>query len=274
MDRELPVPPPAPPIVSEAVPPARRRWRVVPAALLVVAIAAAAGAFWTMVATERRRSTALSERVTRLERTLRDATSSARALRERVAALEAGVPVDLVDLVDRVRPSVFIVRAGPSQGTAFVVRSVSGRSLLITNFHVVAPVWLSGGRTVQLRQDDRSRAGRILRVDRRRDLAVVAVEDELVALPVGSPPEVGDRVVIVGAPFGLESTVGDGIVSAIRARFIQFSAPISPGDSGAPLLDARGEVVAIAARKIVVEGAEGLGFAIPISSVCSSFVDC
>jgi putative serine protease PepD len=55
---------------------------------------------------------------------------------------------------------------------------------------------------------------------------------------------------------------------------MQFSAPISPGNSGGPVVDAKGRVVAIATAKIVGDGAEALGFGIPVQTVCASLVAC
>jgi serine protease Do len=64
-------------------------------------------------------------------------------------------------------------------------------------------------------------------------------------------PEIGDKVVIIGSPIGLESTVSDGIVSAVRevpgfGKIIQTTAPISPGSSGSPVVNMKGEVIGVA----------------------------
>ena len=80
------------------------------------------------------------------------------------------------------------------------------------------------------------------------------------------PPEVGEKVFIIGTPFGLEKTVTDGIVSAIReipdlGKIVQLTAPISPGSSGSPVLDMKGEVIGVATFFIVA--GQNLNFAIP-----------
>ena len=74
---------------------------------------------------------------------------------------------------------------------------------------------------------------------------------------------------MLGSPLGLEQTAVSGIVSAFREDpdLIQFSAPISPGNSGGPVLNADGEVIGVTELKIAEEAAEGLGFAIPSSTV-------
>ncbi len=110
------------------------------------------------------------------------------------------------------------------------------------------------------------------------DLALLKIEDTLKGplptVPLGDSDEVkqGQRVFAVGSPLGLERSVSEGIVS-LRNRLIegrlhiQTTAEISPGNSGGPLFNYRGEVVGVNNMKVVATGAEGLGFAIPVESV-------
>ena len=163
-------------------------------------------------------------------------------------------------------------RTERGQGSGFIYES-SG--LLLTNAHVVegsdrVMVGLSDGRRVE---------GKVVGADRVTDLAVVQ-------LPGGSWPvaplgnsealQVGDWVIAVGNPFGLDQTVTLGIVSSLnrnaaklgitdkRLELIQTDAAINPGNSGGPLLDADGAVVGI--NTLVRSGpGAGLGFAIPIN---------
>jgi tetratricopeptide (TPR) repeat protein len=85
-------------------------------------------------------------------------------------------------------------------------------------------------------------------------------------------PEVGERIIVYGSPLGLEKTVSDGIVSAIRevpsyGKLIQITAPISPGSSGSPVLNMQGEVIGIATFQFI-EG-QNLNFAIPSEKIAS-----
>jgi putative serine protease PepD len=73
---------------------------------------------------------------------------------------------------------------------------------------------------------------------------------------------------------GLENSVSSGVVSALRDGMVQFSAPISPGNSGGPVVDLSGRVIGIARSKLVGNGAEGLSFAVPISVVCGVLGTC
>ena len=105
-------------------------------------------------------------------------------------------------------------------------------------------------------------------------VAAAPVPVVLPVLPKGPPPSVGDPVLAVGSPLGLGNSVSSGIVSAFHDGIIQFSAPISPGNSGGPVVDRTGRVVGVARSKLVGDGAEGLSFAIPIALVCSTVATC
>jgi hypothetical protein len=104
--------------------------------------------------------------------------------------------------------------------------------------------------------------------DRATDIAVLKIPGfGLPTLSVTAAlPEVGARVVVIGSPLGLTHTVSEGIVSAVRLeqgrQLIQFTAPISPGSSGGPVLDANGHVVGIATSTLT-EGQQ-LNFAVPV----------
>jgi S1-C subfamily serine protease len=85
-------------------------------------------------------------------------------------------------------------------------------------------------------------------------------------------------VIVVGSPLGLGGTVATGIVSAFRTEegleYLQFSAPVSPGNSGGPVVDRSGAVVGVAVGKVVEDGAEGLSFAIPYERACRALGLC
>jgi serine protease Do len=156
-------------------------------------------------------------------------------------------------------------------GSGFIIQA---DGIVLTNNHVVAnareiTVTLSDGR--QLQAEVRGR-------DPKTDLAVLAV-DAPEPLPVATLGDsdavsVGDWVIAIGNPFGLENTVTAGIVSAkgraIGAgpydEFIQTDAPINPGNSGGPLLDDHGAVVGINTAIFSQSGGSiGIGFAVPIN---------
>jgi serine protease Do len=124
--------------------------------------------------------------------------------------------------------------------------------------------------------DDRKFAARVIGTDPKTDLAVIKIEaqEKLPPAPLGDSDRlrVGEWIVAMGSPFGLQNTVTAGIVSAKSRQigagpydnFIQTDASINPGNSGGPLINMRGEVVGINTAIFSRTGANiGIGFAIP-----------
>jgi serine protease Do len=161
-------------------------------------------------------------------------------------------------------------------GSGFIVQA---DGVIVTNNHVIEG---ADEIFVQL-SDERRLPAHVAGRDPRTDIAVVKVDavKDLVAIPLGDSDalEVGDWVVAIGNPFGLSHTVSAGIISAKgRGRedvpldpsgyynFLQTDASINPGNSGGPLLNLKGEVVAMNTA-IRGGGAQGIGFAIPINMV-------
>src|SRR5437763_2495554 len=175
----------------------------------------------------------------------------------------------LPDLVRRIKPSsvaieTFDVRGEKlSRGSGFFV----DKDRVVTNRHVIdgayrGEVHLNSGNTFQVKN--------VLAVDAEADIAILKVEapPNLVhplSLDRASPQE-GESVVVIGNPFGLEGSVTNGIVSAVRdipgfGRIIQITAPISPGSSGSPVVNMQGQVIGVATLQIT--GGQSVNFAIP-----------
>jgi len=233
----------------------------------------------------------LSAPLTSLGLTIRDRSADARGLRAdhqsisqlqaRVKSLEAQVEAqsDWSAIARKVQSSIFTVATKSGLGSGWVARAGAGGSDIVTNFHVIAEAWNAGEATVQVRQGDRTLDGTIIRVQPSDDLALVHIAARLPALPTAAQrPQLGDAVLAVGSPLGLGGSVSLGVVSGFRslegADYIQFSAPISPGNSGGPVLDHRGRVVAVAAAKFEGQGVEALSLAIPVQIVCATVVTC
>ena len=211
------------------------------------------------------------------------------SLQHRVAAQEQEISelrtelqasrTNWVAIAATVRQSVATVEAGDFLGSAWVARSDARGSDLVTNYHVVAEAWTDGDSRVVVRLGDRMLPGTIDRVDANDDLAVVHVAEQLPALTVvADRPPVGSTVMAIGSPLGLDGTVTVGIVSAFRSldgsEYLQFSAPVSPGNSGGPVIDEHGRVVGVTVAKVVYAGAEGLSLAIPVTVACSNLETC
>jgi putative serine protease PepD len=171
------------------------------------------------------------------------------------------------------------ITAGQGQGSGFVYNA-DGH--IITNEHVVA-----GASSVSVRfWNGKTFTASVVGTDASTDLAVLKVDapaSQLFALSLGdsSTLVVGDRVVAIGSPFGLEGTLTSGIVSALHREMtspnhfaidnaIQTDAAINHGNSGGPLLNAQGKVVGVNSQiESDSGGNEGVGFAIPSNTVRS-----
>jgi serine protease Do len=157
-----------------------------------------------------------------------------------------------------------------AQGSGFIV---SSDGILLTNAHVVAGAKVV---TVKLSNHQEYRA-KVLGADKVSDIAVLKIDaHDLPTVQLGNSDAiaVGDYVLAIGEPFGLEETATAGIVSA-KGRslpgdgyvpFIQTDAAVNPGNSGGPLFDANGQVVGINAQIYSNSGGyQGVSFAIPIN---------
>lgn len=202
-------------------------------------------------------------------------------LEARVKALEAqvGNQTDWSAIAAEVQASIVTVVTKRGLGSGWVAQSGVGGSDVVTNFHVIAEAWDAGDVSVEVRQGDRTMEGTVTRVAPSDDLAVVHIAVRYPALPTaGLRPQLGDAVLAVGSPLGLTGSVSLGVVSGFRslegADYIQFSAPISPGNSGGAVLDRHGRVVAVTVAKFEGQGVEALSLAIPVQTVCARIVKC
>jgi serine protease Do len=157
-----------------------------------------------------------------------------------------------------------------AQGSGFLV---SADGLILTNAHVV-----DGAKEVTVKlSDHREFKAKVLGADRSSDIAVLKIDaHDLPSVRLGNSDQlrVGDYVLAIGEPFGLEETATAGIVSA-KGRslpgdgyvpFIQTDAAVNPGNSGGPLFDDTGAVVGINAQIYTTSGGyEGVSFAVPIN---------
>ena len=191
----------------------------------------------------------------------------------------------LAQVAAAVQPSVVSIAirsvAGSGSGSGVVL---SSDGTILTNNHVVESAAQGGGEITVKFSDGRTAAARILGRDPQSDLAVIRADGVNDAKPVtlGSSKDVnvGDAVLAIGSPLGLEGSVSAGIVSALNrpvragegtiADAIQTDAAINPGNSGGALVDSRGRLIGInsAIATLGGNGAQsgniGLGFAIPI----------
>lgn len=181
---------------------------------------------------------------------------------------------DLPKLVKKIQPAVVTIIAYNAQGKVKGQGSgffISPAGDFITNYHVLTGAARAEVRT---REGRRYPMSRVLAQDQAGDLVVAAIEPPRVNLPnlkiSGVPPEVGEKVLVVGSPFGLEQTLSDGVVSAVRripdlGTILQITAPISSGSSGSPVVNMKGDVIGVAT--FIFKEGQNLNFAVPGSRV-------
>jgi serine protease Do len=176
-------------------------------------------------------------------------------------------PLTPAQIAERALPSVVLIKFPDAVGTGFVVWK-DGR--IATNLHVLLmgqgqpiTVVLPDGREFNQRQVE------VLAADPEHDLAVIRVtarDLQPLALADSDKVKPGEAVVAIGHPLGLGNTVSDGLVSAIQKldedhTLLQVSAPISPGSSGGPLINDRGEVIGVAT--LYASEGQNINFGVP-----------
>lgn len=185
----------------------------------------------------------------------------------------------VADVIESVEPSVVrvdvVTRSGNAFGSGFVVQS---DGVVVTNFHVVEDALRA---KVSFRNGETASVDGTLYIDSDRDIAIlkVTVAGKVPSLGFAhSTPRKGEPVIAFGAPQGLSFSATDGIVSAIRTgdelsdlgkvalgTWIQTTAPISPGNSGGPLVNLDGDVVGANTSALIV--GQNLNFAISANDI-------
>ncbi len=206
--------------------------------------------------------------------------------RQRIALAQAVVPsvVSITSHSAQAAASAYdplqFFRRGSRQNNQRVQNTLGSGAIvtkeghIVTNFHVV-----EGMDEIEVElSDGRKRAARLIGSDADTDIAVLKIDDaNVVPLPFGNSDavEVGETVMAVGNPYGLEESVTQGIISAKNrpgndngSDLFQIDAAINPGNSGGPLINVRGELIGINEAIFSRSGGwQGVGFAIPSGTV-------
>ncbi len=175
------------------------------------------------------------------------------------------------EITKKVAPAVVLIKGttdtGEGLGTGFVISS-DGK--IATNLHVVESLRHAG---VELASGEKFDSFSVLAFDARKDIAIIKIPGfDLPTVPLGNSNEVqvGEPVLVVGSPLGLQGSVTTGVISSIRddpfgggLRVLQTDAASNPGNSGGPLVNRQSEVIGIITFKI--RAGENINFAIPIN---------
>ncbi len=179
--------------------------------------------------------------------------------------------LDATEITKKIAPAVVLIKGttatGEALGTGFIISS-DGK--IATNLHVVSEFHQAG---VQLASGEKFDSFTIIAFDQRKDIAIIKIPGfdlPTIALGNSNNIQVGEPVLVMGSPLGLQGSVTAGVISAVRDdpsdggfKVLQTDASANPGNSGGPLVNRQGQVIGIVTFKI--RGTENLNFAIPVN---------
>lgn len=197
-------------------------------------------------------------------------------------------PVDLGALIDRVRESTVTITCRDTQGSGWAINLAGPVNeddpelmdlyekypySVITNDHVIEDCHDRPAR-VRAQSGDVEYDAYLYSWDTENDLALVAITQQVPSLPVSLRPEPGWWVMAVGTPHGFEGSVSVGNVMNTERYDVFATSPLNPGNSGGPLVNARGEVVGTNTWVLIDEGAQDWNVAVGVPALCDTIVSC
>jgi len=188
-------------------------------------------------------------------------------LNEELSELKASASADFSGIIEDSIASVVTIRTDVGQGTGFIITS---DGYIVTNAHVL----VGGNHINAITSNQQTISAEFIGYQDTLDIALLKIEGTYSPIDLGNSNdmEIGEKVIAIGNPLGLQFSVSEGIISAINREgangisgYIQTDAALNPGNSGGPLINKKGEVVGINNFKIG-EG-ESLGFALESSYI-------
>ena len=176
--------------------------------------------------------------------------------------LKASTSSDFSGIIEDAIKSVVTIRTDVGQGTGFII---TDDGYIVTNAHV-----LVGGKTITaITYEQENLPAKFIGYNADYDIALLKIDKSVQSIEIGNSDElqIGEKVIAIGNPLGLQFSVSEGIVSAINRpganginAYIQTDAALNPGNSGGPLINKQGEVIGI--NNFKIGGGESLGFAL------------
>lgn len=204
----------------------------------------------------------LTDSLIKTDNELKNLNSQVGSIDEQFSTLKANVDNDFSGIIEDSVKSVVTIRTNVGQGTGFIL---TNDGYLVTNAHV-----LSGANTVSaITYDQNSIEAELIGYDAVLDIALLKIPGEYKKLKLAdsNDVQVGEKVIAIGNPLGLQFSVSEGIISGIHRMgpnqmeaYIQTDAALNPGNSGGPLIDKEGKVVGI--NNFKIGSGESLGFAL------------
>lgn len=184
------------------------------------------------------------------------------AIKQEFDLLKASTGEDFSGIIENSVKSVVTIKTDIGQGTGFIV---TRDGYIVTNAHL-----LSGGKTIESTSYDQEKIPtELIGYSSELDVALLKIsgEHEFLVLGDSNEMQVGERVIAIGNPLGLQFSVTEGIVSGIHRpgvnemnAYIQTDAALNPGNSGGPLINRQGKVIGI--NNFKLSSGESLGFAL------------
>lgn len=212
----------------------------------------------------------LSSNLIQTKAELGNLSSDVSETNQKFDVLKASVSSDFSGIADQSIPSVVTIKTDSAQGTGFIINSDSGTGYIVTNAHVLADQngYLAKGITATT-SDGKTQSAKFIGYNGTIDIALLEISGNYKALNLGNSNnlQIGQQVIAIGNPLGLQFSVSQGIVSALdRAgasginAYIQTDTALNPGNSGGPLIDKQGDVVGI--NNFKASNSENVGFAL------------
>ncbi len=176
--------------------------------------------------------------------------------------LKASASADFSGIIEDAIKSVVTIRTDISQGTGFIIDS---EGYIVTNYHVMQNARSAGIYTY----DGETHQVNLIGYNQKFDIALLKIDGEYDRLRLADSDDIqiGEKVIAIGNPLGLQFSVSEGIVSAVHRpgineveAYIQTDAALNPGNSGGPLINKKGKVIGI--NNFKIGSGENLGFAL------------
>lgn len=212
----------------------------------------------------------LSSTLIKTEEELNSLGSQIGSIDEDINFLKASAGEDFSGIIEDVIKSVVTIRTDTSQGTGFIIEN---QGYIITNYHVMKGAKSAGIFTY----DDELHQVEILGYNEELDIALLKISGSYNALTLAdsNDAQIGEKVIAIGNPLGLQFSVSEGIISNLHQEgpngigaYIQTDAALNPGNSGGPLINKQGEVIGI--NNFKISGTEGIGFALESNYIANT----
>ncbi len=210
----------------------------------------------------------LTDSIMQNENQLKTLGSQIGSIDQDISKLKASTSSDFSGIIEKSIKSVVTIRTDVSQGSGFII---ADGGYVVTNAHV-----MEGAKAANIiTYDGKNHAVTQIGKNTIMDIALLKIEENgysPLELANSNNVQVGEKVIAIGNPLGLQFSVSEGIVSAVHREgenglnvYTQTDASLNPGNSGGPLIDINGEVIGI--NNFKISGSENIGFALESNSI-------